>query len=224
AVIPACQPIAQIPAHAQARAAVRAAVLECMHRFAVSPQHNVFAKAREAKRAVFELPACADGIPVVAKPGAEQRVDPVLHRPRRSISRSKLASLQCEPSGARLPRALSFSTTSASVCAPAANACSSASPSAFSYSVGGARRVCQTVFTASSGFSTRPRAACSTRPRIKKLLCLLEGHRVEDDFPLADVLGGSVVRTGLVHAAFLPFDLFHLAVCVPALYGGVPLQ
>src|SRR2546428_3970179 len=64
----------------------------------------------------------------------------------------------------------------------------------------------------------------SVSPERLLRLRLLDRHSVDDGFTLAHVLGRRVVGRGYIHTAFLPFDLFGLAVRVRALDRGIALQ
>ena len=67
AVIPAGDAIAQVPAHRQARAAVRAAVFQRLHLAVfIAPDHDLFAEAGNAHRSRLYFPARQHRIPQAA--------------------------------------------------------------------------------------------------------------------------------------------------------------
>ena len=68
AVIPAGDAVAEVPAHRQARAAVRTAVLQRLHLAVfVAPDHNLLAQAGDAHRRRLHFPARQHRIPEAAQ-------------------------------------------------------------------------------------------------------------------------------------------------------------
>lgn len=64
AVIPAGDAVAEVPAHRQTRAAVRAAVFQRLHLAVfIAPDHNLLAQAGNAHRSRLHFPACQHRIP-----------------------------------------------------------------------------------------------------------------------------------------------------------------
>ena len=68
AVIPAGNAVTEVPAHRQARAAVRAAVFQRLHLAVfITPDHNLLAQAGDAHRSRLHFPACQYRIPEAAQ-------------------------------------------------------------------------------------------------------------------------------------------------------------
>ncbi len=72
AVVPARHAVAEVPAHGEARAAVRAAVLEGAHgAVLVAPHDDVLAETCDADRSVVHAPARQHRVPDIAQSGVE---------------------------------------------------------------------------------------------------------------------------------------------------------
>lgn len=64
AVIPAGDAIAEVPAHRQARAAMRTTILQRLHlTILIAPHHNLFTEARDPDRRGLDFPARQHRIP-----------------------------------------------------------------------------------------------------------------------------------------------------------------
>ncbi len=88
AVIPACEPIAEVPAQRQPGAAMRTAIFDRVDRAGViAPQHQVFRQARNAHRRARHRPARQHRIPLVEQSAVHQSLDSLrVGHDRRSLS------------------------------------------------------------------------------------------------------------------------------------------
>ena len=73
-VVPASQPVAEVPAERQACAAVGTAVFQCMRNaVAVAPDHDALAEPDDPERILADLPTRSDRVPEVAQPLLQKR-------------------------------------------------------------------------------------------------------------------------------------------------------
>ena len=76
AVVPAGHAVAQIPAQGQARATMRATILECMDvALPVTPEHDVLTQPGDAQRRLAHAPARYNRVPGVAYAAREIGLD-----------------------------------------------------------------------------------------------------------------------------------------------------